>query len=379
MRTFTALGIFVLAGILAGCGGEGNHLLGGPKPGLSQPGWTKYMGTQANTGLINAADAQGVIKWKFRVPGEPGPAVIGPDGTVYFGQQEIAGGLYALDGATGAVKWSIADFANFNGAPAIGKYGLLYVYLTNGLYALNANTGQTVWSQIQIGSNTDGVGLGDDGTVYIGTAEPSVEAYNGLTGALLWSCSTGSNTSVVSCPAIDINNVVYVTQSDGSVVAVKNGSVLWKVQTNFSEISSVSAGTNGIIYVRAGFNQFRAMRASDGTTLWSVSANSNDSGQTIGPDGTVYTSGSGPNVLAFSPTNGTVLRQANLSGNVGVHAMTTKTVYAETANGLTALDASTLQQKWNIPTGGFITGAAAVGPDGTVVFPASDFYVYAVR
>lgn len=338
------------------------------------------MGTQANTGLINAADAQGVIKWKFRVPGVPGPAVIGPDGTVYVGQEELAGGLYALDGATGSVKWSIADFANFNGAPAIGKYGLLYVYLTNGLYALNANTGQTVWSQIQIGSDTDGVGLGDDGTVYIGTAEPSVEAYNGRTGALLWSCSTGKNVTVVSCPAIDINNVVYVLQSDGSVVACKNGSVLWTYKSNnFMQDGSVTAGTNGLVYVRAGFNRFQCLRASDGTPVWSVTTNQLNNGQTIGPDGTVYTSSLNATVMALSPTTGDVLRQGPANGNVGLHAMTPKTLYAETANGLTAIDAATMTQKWNIPTGGFITGPAAVGPDGTVVFPASDFYVYAVR
>lgn len=380
MRKFTVILALPMAAALVGCGGEGTHkFLAGPDPRVSQPGWTKYLGTQANTGLTSATDAQGVVKWKFRVQGEPGPAVIGPDGTVYFGQQELAGGLYALDGATGSVKWSVPNFANFNGAPAIGKFGLLYVYLTNGLYALNATNGQTVWSQIQIGSNTDGVGLGDDGTVYIGTAEPAVRAYNGLTGTLLWSCSTGNNTSVVSCPAIDINNVVYVTHSDGSVAAVKGGNLLWKVQTNFSEIGSVSAGTKGVIYVRGGFNQFRALRASDGSTVWSVSANSNNSGQTIGADGTVYTSGLGPQVIAYDPLSGNVLRQVTLSGNIGVHAMTHTTVYAETANGLTALDAATLTQKWNIPTGGFITGAAAIGPDGTVVFPASDFFVYGVR
>lgn len=112
--------------------------------------WWKYLGNSGNTGYLQANYAVGVIKWKFKVAELPGPAVIGPDGTVYFGQSETASGLFAVDGASGTLKWSIPDFANFGGAPAIVTIGLLYVYLTNGLNAINAQNGQIVWSNAEI-------------------------------------------------------------------------------------------------------------------------------------------------------------------------------------------------------------------------------------
>ncbi|HRF59172.1 MAG TPA: PQQ-binding-like beta-propeller repeat protein [Fimbriimonadaceae bacterium] len=368
---------------LVGCGGDSSRrpIFGGPPPGATLAGWPKFMGTPANTGRVDVANAGGQVRWKFRVNGLAGPAAISPDGTVYFGIQEIGSGLYAVDLASGAVKWSKPQFANFVGAPAIGSSGLLYVYLNNGLYAFNAQNGNQVWAQAAIGSNTDGPAVGPDGTVYIGTAEPSIVAFDGRTGATLWDCSTGSSGSVVSCPALDGSGNVYAVQSDGSIVAVKAGRLLWKVQTNFvGHRTSITVGPNGLLYVIAGLNEFQALRADTGAQVWSVPANSNNRGQVIGPDGTVYTSSLNPNALiAYNPANGQVLRSKPVLGNVGLHAMTNSTLYVEANGGVTAYDAATFAAKWTIGTQGFIGGAVALAGDGTVVFPASDFYVYAVR
>lgn len=385
------IGVCILSSliVLAGCGGElqsqpgaGAGLPGAGAPGGAFAQWGKFSGNSKNTGYANLPSCSGTLKWKYHVGGLPTSAVIGPDGTVYFGIQELGSGLYAVNGTTGALKWSIPNFANFKGSMAIGNDGLLYVYIQTALLAINTSNGNIEWQQNQVGATTDGIGLGSDGTVYIGTAEPAIRAYNGTTGALLWKVSVGTaGNSVVSCPAVENDGTVYAAISDGSIIAIRNQKGLWKRQTNFPlSQGSISVGNNGFIYVRAGLNSFLCMDSSDGTRAWTASTNSNDKGQLIGPDGTVYVSGlNPPEVIAYNPLNGNAIRHGALSGNIGLHAMNGSTLYAEVNDSVVSLNASTLSINWAYQTGDFIGGPVAVGSDGSVVFPSADGYVYALK
>jgi len=79
--------------------------------------------------------------------------------------------VYALDEATGALKWSFPTGGNLQSSPAIGS----------------------------------------DGTVYVGSWDKHVYALNGVTGALKWTQVTGD--LVVSSPAIASDGSIYVDSS----------------------------------------------------------------------------------------------------------------------------------------------------------------------
>ena len=88
-----------------------------------------------------------------------------------------AGTVYALDGATGAVRWSKPIESLIGGAPALAN-----------------------------------------GVLYVPTQSGGLVAIDAATGAVQWTGSTGS-TSRVTKPAVG-GGVVFVAASDGTVAAL---------------------------------------------------------------------------------------------------------------------------------------------------------------
>jgi outer membrane protein assembly factor BamB len=105
---------------------------------------TVYVGSFG--GVLYAVDAaSGQLKWSFKADGGlwDGPAMV--DGTLYLGDQ--AGNVYALDAATGQNKlWSVKVEGGVKMTPLV-DHNIVYVGTDSGrLYALKADTGQSVWT-----------------------------------------------------------------------------------------------------------------------------------------------------------------------------------------------------------------------------------------
>jgi hypothetical protein len=182
------------------------------------------------------------------------PAVVG-GGVVFVGSTNH--NVYALDAATGTVRWiqSIGDPVYSSPAVAVGfvfvgsmddnvyklnvgangapvwnysTHGVVYsspavvgdvVYVgswDNKTYALNASSGGLIWSY-PTGDAVYSSPAVADGVVYIGSADNNVYALNAATGALVWSCTTGGD--VRSSPAV-VGGVVFVGSDDGNVYAI---------------------------------------------------------------------------------------------------------------------------------------------------------------
>jgi polyvinyl alcohol dehydrogenase (cytochrome) len=121
------------------------------------PGWngwgagvrnSRYQ-TAAAAGLTAASLPRLKLKWAFGLPGGvqvfSQPTVAG--GRLYIGSD--AGQVYALDAATGCVRWSFLAEASVRTAPVVGPgpRPLLFVGdMRAKLYALDARTGRLVWS-----------------------------------------------------------------------------------------------------------------------------------------------------------------------------------------------------------------------------------------
>jgi eukaryotic-like serine/threonine-protein kinase len=171
----------------------------GEAPALSLDGETVYFGTL--DGSFHALDtANGQTRWSRTFVGRIfNSPTVGPDGTVYFGieQSDFSPGvpntsdgtLYALDGATGDVKWQFAAGAPVYQSFALASDGTLYFPVNNGkFYALDSSTGAKKWERLPTTTNATSppAAVGPDGTVYYSN-DGSVLAVDGSTGSQKWS------------------------------------------------------------------------------------------------------------------------------------------------------------------------------------------------
>jgi outer membrane protein assembly factor BamB len=229
-------------------------------------------------GGIYAVDAtSGAQRWVFRTKGErrftaPGihgaiprtermpdpfdvflssPTVV--DGVVYVGSGDQH--VYALDAASGALRWSFATGDVVHASPAVAD-GVVYIgSWDRNLYALDAATGRERW-RYTTGSDTtiyNQVGLASSpavsgGTVFVGGRDGHFHAVDARTGALKWKIDNNGGWTIAS-PAVH-EGVVYFPTSDGrrfKGAAAATGEIVIDLQmANISFSSPAVAG--GVVY-----------------------------------------------------------------------------------------------------------------------------------
>ncbi|MEW6592836.1 MAG: PQQ-binding-like beta-propeller repeat protein [Candidatus Hadarchaeota archaeon] len=211
-----------------------------------------------------------------------------------------------------------------------------------------------------------------------------------------------------SSPAIGLDGTIYIgSESDNNLYAIKpDGTKKWHFTTYGMVRSSPAVGSDGTIYVGSAENNVGGetyLRGTcvlyainpDGTKKWSFDVGGNITGTfsspAIGSDGTIYYGSgdyiqpdwlSGGKIYAINPdgtekwsysTGGGGVYAAPAIGSDGtvyVGSTSNKTFYAINPDG-------TL--KWSFVTGGMVTGAAAVGENGTIYFGSTDKNLYALN
>ncbi len=142
------------------------------------PDGTIYFG--ASNSNFYAVTPDGKLKWMYEaereVAGIWSTAVLAPDGnTLYFGNN--AGGVYALDAATGQKAWQFPIYGSVYAAPELDKDGRLYVGATVGhVFAIDARTGQQIWDWDAGQSVWTAPALTPDGLLVVGTREGVIYA-----------------------------------------------------------------------------------------------------------------------------------------------------------------------------------------------------------
>jgi glucose dehydrogenase len=220
-------------------------------------------------GNLYAVDAaNGVKKWSFATEGErrfsaPGinyippakeimpeiwdfylssPTVVGD--TVYFGSGDHQ--IYAVDAATGALRWKFATGNVVHASPAVAE-GIVYIgSFDSYFYALSARDGTLLWKfktgddeQAHCLTGIPGSACVADGVVYFGSRDAHVYALDAKTGALRWNTATDGSW-VVASPAVR-NAQVYATTSDSKkfmVFDARTGAVLYTLPTAIYAFSS---------------------------------------------------------------------------------------------------------------------------------------------
>ncbi|MBI2515883.1 MAG: PQQ-like beta-propeller repeat protein [Opitutae bacterium] len=221
-------------------------------------------------GKLYAVDAAtGAQKWAFATEGErrhtwPGIDYSAPatetqpdpwdfflssptlhDGLIYFGSGDHH--VYAVDAATGALRWKFATGEAVHATPAVAG-GRVYVgSFDSWFYALDAKTGALVWkfktsdedrSHLLVGIPGSAV-VTDDGLVCFGCRDAHVYALDAATGALRWKHQTESSW-VIASPALFDGRLCYATSDtlQFEVLEAKTGTLVFALPTNLYSFSS---------------------------------------------------------------------------------------------------------------------------------------------
>jgi outer membrane protein assembly factor BamB len=328
-------------------------------------------------------------------------------GRIYVGSED--GNLYALN-LQGALLWKFHTSSPISTTPAIGSDGTIYVAGCIGcaffspsrpsegvLYAINP-AGHLKWNLTVAPSGIEPDSLssptiGPDGTIYVSDVGDRIVAVH-PNGTLKWQVWAGAE--VVGSPALAPDGTVYEAIDDpnpsnvcsGCFEALNpDGSVKWVIGAG-GGFNSPAVGSDGSVYVGDG-GEFLAVNA-NGTVKWiSEIGDFSSSSPTIGPDGTIYTSGyvglyhATLAMVAFYP-NGTLRWElpsvanpssAIIGSNGIVYFASNSSIYAVSPSGALM---------WNFTTGPvghaeFSTSdLLAMGSDATVYSGSHDGNLYAI-
>lgn len=134
------------------------------------------------------------------------------------------------------------------------------------IVAYNGTTGAPVWSAPPfVGREVSGL-AGANGTVYIADNDSRLYAFDASSGA-----ETGEHLYTNPLPAAltILNGVAYMgTGQNFDAINLKNGKILWSVLTGNGS-GRAPAVVGGVVYWAGDDNRMYAINASNGTVLWS--------------------------------------------------------------------------------------------------------------
>jgi len=278
-------------------------------------------------GYFYALDAlTGKVDWKFRTGGEhrfeathlhgmlpadetmpdpfdmylSSPAIV--DGLVYFGSSD--GDVYALDAASGVLKWKFKTANVVHASPAVAD-GAVYVGSWDSyFYALDAVSGKERW-RFKTGEDPDihnQVGIQSsasvgDGMVYFGCRDSHLYALDEATGTMRWSIPTHGSW-VISSPAIDDGHVYFATSDTGLFysVAASSGKVDFSLDFKHWPFFSSPAIAGRNAYIGSHTGKLIAIDLSRNAIAWTFLTDGEKK------NGTTYTNADGtPNYEAAFP------------------------------------------------------------------------------
>ena len=195
--------------------------------------------------FLYALDADsGALKWKFKTDGRitSSPAVSG--GLVFFGSYDS--NFYAVDAATGQLKWKFATagerrfsathlhgaepaaesmpdpFDLYLSSPAVADGSVYFGSGDNNIYALDAASGALKW-KFKTGDVVHASPALSDGTLFVGSWDSYFYALDSATGKEKWRFKTGEDPNIhnqvgIQSSAAVADGVVYFGCRDSKVL-----------------------------------------------------------------------------------------------------------------------------------------------------------------
>jgi len=227
---------------------------------------------------------------------------IGPDGTVYIGDEE--GKLHAIN-PNGTLKWTFLASNDFNSSPAINATGdRIYIGCSNDtLYAINTADGSPAWKYPASAEISSSPVIANDGAIIFGEESDSGNVYIlNPDGSLRHKFSALA--PIVSSPAISGSKIYFA--ADTLFYALDTNGVDYTTYSLSDEvISSPSIGQNGKIYFGCNDAKLYALNP-DLTSVWSIAHSHGEitSSVVITTDGYLYYVGDDNYLVEVDATTG---------------------------------------------------------------------------
>jgi len=257
-------------------------------------------------GNFYAVDAAaGKVKWQFKTEGErrfsgrhlhgmqPASETMSDpwdcwlsspvvwSGAVYFGSGDH--NVYALDAATGALKWKFQTGDVVHASPAIDDGVLFIGSWDSNFYALDAATGKEKW-RFKTGEDPDvhnqqGIQSSAavaDGMVFFGCRDAHMYALDEKTGEKKWAFGT-KGSWVLNSPAVSKGKVYFATSDTGMLYAAdaKTGAIDYAVGFNGWPVYSSPAIAGDMLYVGSTEGKLAAIHLPSGRMVWSFATDAN--------------------------------------------------------------------------------------------------------
>ena len=255
-------------------------------------------------GKFYALDAHtGALKWKFATDGErrfeakglhgmqpknqtiadafdiflSSPVIV--QNTVYFGSGD--GNLYALDAATGDLRWKFKTGDVVHASPAFANGVLFFGSWDSYFYAVDAKTGKEKWRfhggedsliHNQVGFQSSPAVV--DGVIYTGCRDAQLYALDAATGKEKWRFDNALSW-VITSPAV-FNGKVYFATSDSAlyhIAEAATGKSLVKEDGRAYMFSS-PAVANDAVFIGVMNGTLMARDAASGKVLWEFQTDS---------------------------------------------------------------------------------------------------------
>lgn len=315
-------------------------------PVISTPavvGGVAYVGS-ADTFLYAIRISDGSEIWKARtgLAVHSSPAVAG--GLVYVASRD--GSIYAFDAASGEVRWTFATggerrftapgihgiqprtetmpdpFDVFLSSPTVVGGTVFIGSGDHNVYALDAATGAVRWT-FETGDVVHATPAVVDGVVYIGSWDAYFYALDAATGRMIWRFETGRDTATynqvgVASSAAVADGVVVFGCRDGHFYAVDaaTGRRTWAEDNAMGWVIASPAVRDGVVYFpTSDGTQFKAIRIATGERLWrTVNRNVSFSSPAIA-GGTIYFGTHDGLLTALDLATGTVKAEFQTDGH----------------------------------------------------------------
>ncbi|QLH76922.1 PQQ-binding-like beta-propeller repeat protein [Halosimplex rubrum] len=244
------------------------------------------------------------------------------------------------------------------------------------VYAFDADSGATEW-RFETGSFVDSTPAIANGTVYLGSGDHSVYALDAATGDKQWTYETES---FVDSPATITDGTVYIGSDDGTVYALdaETGNEQWTYKTG-NWVNTAPAVTAGTVYVGSHDGTIYALDEETGGLQWQYDTGSAVASSPAVLNRTVYVGNNDGILTALDAGSGDPLWTYETDSAIAASpAVTEEFVYVGSEdNAIYAVDANTGDNEWSFATGDDVTSSPAVVND-TVYIGSHDSEVYAI-